>query len=1060
MGWRIASSRPAAKNPPPPPPKIGPSSLQALAALAEQLGQRRRVNVLHPNPQSLFDGLHIGFANVGAGNLTFVRRDIVAGGRHPVRFSRVHDSRIRDNPDFGPGWRLSLAEELVLGDGTAVHVDASGARHRFRVDAGRYFPDPVSPGIADASIEVSGDTAVVRSGGGTRTFEQLTGEGRFHLVRVRRPDGSELLLSYRNGLLREVRDAEGTVFRIERRSDGRVASAVDRHGRTVEYAYDETGRLVRAWDMAANVWSYGYDARGRLAGAFGVDGEPFLRVAYDAEGRVAMSDDGLEHVFEYRSARTVVSLPGGVRHMFEQTPGGATRSYRSTTGVSWELSFDERHRVQALSMSDAAAGFGDASGPPPDGGRSNGEPDAGPDGWARTVRFGYGPSDLVSRIEDVSADGTKRREFAYDERGRLAAAASPAGMVRVDYRNGAVSVSGSNGVGADIEYQRNSAGEVYLAAEGGPPIALDRNWRGDVVAIREGSRAIRFVRDHLGQLVETWRSDGDVDRYLHDALGFRTRLEHGRGGAVRLAYDAAGNIVEMESVPAAGPARRWTIDLEGGNRVAAITEDGGGVTVVRYDDAGRAVRFETRDDIVEVAYALQGTPRGVSSVSSGQTWETEGGSASRRAAQADADLRTVLLHDPPAPTQPEYAVVGFDERTFAPSLRDPMRAGVPGLAEASRLVGVATWVSGRVAMPAFEAFHPPEYRGANGAVGTFTASRLPPLPGHKRVCFDTFCGNCVDIPEEEDPCQPRFRAYMLFGSEGNLSCYRCPVAPIPPPPPPPPPLPPPCALEISIEPDSPTISKTPAMPRITATLDSVTPEDATVSWTADISYDAGSGCWGGPVFSADAEGAGKTFSPYFGHGTYGGELAVTARCSAPGYWSRTVRQTVTVTGTQPTDTAIVAEIGTVGSPFDGADLRRIACHESGLTQFRADGMPLGGPADDIGIMQICWDRRSEHLWNWRSNVRQGRTTLDTSRDSARNHLEEERKKDGATPYTTQMWRKEAIHRYNAGTGSRNRYWEWKKTGPGDDDPSDWMPVALGGAPGYVSAVLNEAASCR
>lgn len=97
-------------------------------------------------------------------------------------------------------------------------------------------------------------------------------------------------------------------------------------------------------------------------------------------------------------------------------------------------------------------------------------------------------------------------------------------------------------------------------------------------------------------------------------------------------------------------------------------------------------------------------------------------------------------------------------------------------------------VSGGGTTPAVEAFHPPEDRGANGDVATFTASRRPlPLPGYQRVCTDTFCGHCVDIPESEDPCQPRYRSRMLFGAEGGLYCVPCPTRPIPPPPPPPPP---------------------------------------------------------------------------------------------------------------------------------------------------------------------------------------------------------------------------------------------------------------------------------
>ena len=83
--------------------------------------------------------------------------------------------------------------------------------------------------------------------------------------------------------------------------------------------------------------------------------------------------------------------------------------------------------------------------------------------------------------------------------------------------------------------------------------------------------------------------------------------------------------------------------------------------------------------------------------------------------------------------------------------------------------------------------------------------------------------------------------------------------------------------------------------------------------------------------------------------------------------------------------------------------------------------------------------------------------LNTSKQSAKNHLEEE-VESGAAPYTTQMWREEAIHRYNAGTGSGNEYWEW--TPPKGDTPGEWTIVDRGGIGGYVPAVLGNSASCQ
>lgn len=104
-------------------------------------------------------------------------------------------------------------------------------------------------------------------------------------------------------------------------------------------------------------------------------------------------------------------------------------------------------------------------------------------------------------------------------------------------------------------------------------------------------------------------------------------------------------------------------------------------------------------------------------------------------------------------------------------------------------------------------------------------------------------------------------------------------------------------------------------------------------------------------------------------------------------------------------------------------------------------------------MQICFQRTNVDLWNWRTNIETGRSTLITSKNSAQNHLDNEVNKEGATPYTTQMWREEGIHRYNAGTGADNEYREW------NSGLDMWMIVDRGGIGGYVPSVLPKSATC-
>ena len=262
-----------------------------------------------------------------------------------------------------------------------------------------------------------------------------------------------------------------------------------------------------------------------------------------------------------------------------------------------------------------------------------------------------------------------------------------------------------------------------------------------------------------------------------------------------------------------------------------------------------------------------------------------------------------------------------------------------------------------------------------------------------------------------------------------------------------------CSINFSLSPQDPVISVAPSMPSMAATVTQKSPFYASVRWYASITHTAPTGCVGANVFQASAAGgSGNSYAPVF-PGYYGGTLRITARCSAYGYKAKSRTKNFTVKGTQPLDLLIVNYIGSSSSPFRSADLRRIACHESSLTQFLTTGMPKYGPGGDAGIMQRCYFRNNNDLWHWKVNVDAGRSTLITMRNSARNHLDSEVNTQGATPYTNNMWREEGIHRYNAGTGPGNEYREW------NTNVGAWEVVDRGGRGGYVKLVTSESASC-
>ena len=276
-------------------------------------------------------------------------------------------------------------------------------------------------------------------------------------------------------------------------------------------------------------------------------------------------------------------------------------------------------------------------------------------------------------------------------------------------------------------------------------------------------------------------------------------------------------------------------------------------------------------------------------------------------------------------------------------------------------------------------------------------------------------------------------------------------------------LDPPCSVDFSLtSSDSFRISAAPRMPAITATVTSQNPSDASVSWSARVSETVpGTRCSGGPTFSASVRGSGSSFSPVF-PGFYGGDLTVTATCSAPGYVSTSSTKTEKITGTQPTDSAIVNRLGTMSSPFEQADLRKIACAESNMTQFGETGRPYYGRGGDLGLMQICYARKSADVWDWTANISSGRAILASSARIARIYLNREVNVAGATAPSNSMLREESIHRYNAGTAmDDDAYREWVNV---DGGGGMWVIVDRGGTAeaglgSYVLNVNNQSATC-
>lgn len=267
------------------------------------------------------------------------------------------------------------------------------------------------------------------------------------------------------------------------------------------------------------------------------------------------------------------------------------------------------------------------------------------------------------------------------------------------------------------------------------------------------------------------------------------------------------------------------------------------------------------------------------------------------------------------------------------------------------------------------------------------------------------------------------------------------------------------------------IDETPEMPEIQATA-KVSPPSTNVTWTAQITYKLRSGaCSGGPQFdSSNVTGEGETFTPDFG-AIYGGKLEIKAKTTCGRGAETTITRDVGGLNADPND--VRNEIGTMDSPFEADDLKKIACHESRQRQFTGGNKPTLGSADDVGIMQICYQRTLGDVWNWKTNIARGRGNVLAAAAYSRSvplymrrgyYMAGGKRKPwlprgngpfpNATDFTPEQLRLEAIKRYNAGYLPDVAYWEW------DDAAGVWVANPQGGGdPNYVANVVGQNANC-
>lgn len=545
---------------------------ESYAAYLNEISDRRRVNTIFDNPQNPQKGMAVNHINVGEGNLTFARRDMVRLSRMPLVFSRIYDSSLTESGDFGPGWKLSLDETLHFRGENLIYRDASNSVHYFKNHGDGYALS--TPFNSDfLSLTVDGDNATLTYKNlWSKTFERV--ESRFFLSSIADNNGnSQWITRDKSGLLKSIENKNSKIA-VTRDSLGRVSVAEDDLGRKVSYKYDDTGVLVAFEDLGGSKWVYQYDEGRKLVGILGPNGALVMSARFESDKAVESKfGTSLTH-YRYSENQTTVkngaefgrdfvvsSVTGvtrpGITDYFQSSVTGITQKIVNPLGQVTEIRFDKRNRVRELHRGGGmVAMFSyDSEGNVVKLTRFDDENRV-------LIEYNYNWHDRV--VTATGSDGSEL-SFLYDERGNLIEK-SLNGQTEAFFYDGRGDLIGLTSHRGSYDFSYSDAGFVTKVA-------------------LEGAQSLEIEYNRVGRPESVTFGDTDNMSFEYTDRGFRSRTIHTDGREELFFYDAVGNLRKTQKLTDNGVlTKSYHVDVE--NKVVAI-EDSLGLNVkVGYDLRG------------------------------------------------------------------------------------------------------------------------------------------------------------------------------------------------------------------------------------------------------------------------------------------------------------------------------------------------------------------------------------------------------------------------------------------------------------------------------------------
>ena len=484
------------------------------------LSARRRTTRMFPNPQSAFAGVQENFVNTSTGALTFLNRDLVRVGGMPIVMGRVYDSTLNGGGDFGPGWKLTVVEDIRRSGEQLIYRAATNAT--YLLDISGETVSAASPAVApvvSGTMRVSdggASTVTLRSTDGRKSVFEQDGDV-WRLVHVRQQRGWARL-TWSDGRLTEVTSDRGAV-QLSRTKDGRISAIEDDLGRVVRYSYDSARRLSGVVDLGGGSWRVTYGSDG-LSTITDPRGKAVFSVTW-ADGRVRRVralHETVDFVYGYRKTMAINLL--GWSTVYRHDRSGITTSITDRGSRTTKVAFDDSHRPVAVSRDGVSI-----------------------------ARIAYDHQGCIKSLWQPSGETT----FASNRHG--IATASGAWAAHYRYANGQL-VQASDALG-ERTYRYASDGTLTEAAINGVKTKLKESSDGTLTTVSRSGRALAsYAYSPDGRVAAVDYGQGRTASFIYDGRGFRTAAMHTYGQnasiAAKTSDDAAGNLTHRALQGASG----------------------------------------------------------------------------------------------------------------------------------------------------------------------------------------------------------------------------------------------------------------------------------------------------------------------------------------------------------------------------------------------------------------------------------------------------------------------------------------------------------------------------